>query len=95
MFLQSLQRLMHNNFYKYFLQNNLSYEKTIGFQVSNSAVIHLISQMLDAFNESKYTISIFIDLSKAFDAVDHDILLKKLAIYGIKGRKTLNGFTTI
>ena len=89
MFLQSLQRLMHNNFYKYFLQNNLSYEKTIGFQVSNSAVIHLISQMLDAFNESKYTISIFIDLSKAFDAVDHDILLKKIRYLWYQRKKKL------
>ena len=42
--------------------------------------------MLDAFNENKYTLGILIHLSKAFDIVDHDMLLKKLNIYGIKGK---------
>ena len=80
---------MYNRLYKYLLQNNLFYEKQFGFQASNStehAVIQLISQILDAFNESKYTLGIFIDLSKAFDTVDHNILLKKLDMYGIKGK---------
>ena len=80
---------MYNRLYKYLLQNNLFYEKQFGFQASNStehAVIQLISQILDAFNENKYTLGIFIDLSKAFDTVDHNILLKKLDMYGIKGK---------
>ena len=80
---------MYNRLYKYLLQNNLFYEKQFGFQASNStehAVIQLISQILDAFNENKYTLGIFIDLSKAFDTVDHNILLKKLDMHGIKGK---------
>ena len=47
------------------------------------AVIQLISQILDAFNENKYTLGIFIDLTNAFHTVDHDVLLKRLDIYGI------------
>ena len=44
----------------------------------NHAVIQLISQILQAFNENDHTIGIFIDLSKAFDTVDHHLLLQKL-----------------
>ena len=48
--------------------------------------MQLISQILGPFNENKYTLGISIDLSKAFDTVDHNMLLKKLDIYGIKGK---------
>ena len=85
---------MYNRLYNYLLQDNLLCEKQFDFQAANStedAVIQLISQILDAFNENKYTLDIFIDLSKAFDTVDHDILLKKLDMYGIKG-ENLNWF---
>ena len=80
---------MYNRLYKYLLQNNLFYEKQFGFKASNStehAVIQLISQILDVFNGSKYTLGIFIDLSKLFHTVDYNILLKKLDMYGIKGK---------
>ena len=53
------------------------------------AVIQLISQVLDAFNEKKYTLGIFIDLSKEFDTAGHNILLKKLNMYGIKGKNLI------
>ena len=42
--------------------------------------------MLDAFNENRYALGVFIELSQAFDSVDHDVLLEKLDIYGIKGK---------
>ena len=48
------------------------------------AFIQPINQILDAFNKNKYTKGILIVLSKAFDTVDHDILLKKLDMYVIK-----------
>ena len=80
------------------LQNNINYEKQFGFQASNwmnHAFIQLISQILDAFNENKYTKGIFIVLSKAFDTVDHDVPLKKLDMYGIKWTNLKKVFTAI
>ena len=46
----------------------------------------MVSQILDAFNENKYILGVFIDLSKAFDTADHGLLLKKLDMHGIKGK---------
>ena len=88
-FSKLLERIIYNRLYKYLLQKNLFYEKQFEFQASNStehAVIQLISQILDGFNENKYTLGIFIDLSKAFDTADHNIFLKKLDMYDIKGK---------
>ena len=79
--------LLFNRPYKYLLKKNIIYQKKVGLQASNSTehvFIHLISKILDAFNENKYTPGIFIDLSKVSDIVGRDILLKKLDIYGIK-----------
>ena len=55
-FSELLERLIYNRTSKYFLQNDILYEKKFGFQALNStehAVIQLISQFLDAFNENK------------------------------------------
>jgi hypothetical protein len=52
------------------------------------AIIELIitDKISKAIDDGKYTIGIFLDLSKAFDtAVNHDVLLKKLEHYGIRG----------
>ena len=60
------------------MRNNLAAHST------EHAVIQLISQILQAFKENDHTIGIFIDLSKAFDTVNHHLLLQKLELYGIK-----------
>ena len=43
-----------------------------------------MNQLTEAFSQGKYTLGIFIGLSKAFDTVNHNILLEKLKAYGIQ-----------
>ena len=47
------------------------------------AAVQLVDQILESFEYNKYTLGVFIDSYKAFDAVDHSILLKKLVLYGL------------
>ena len=52
---------------------------------TNNALFSLTETVREALDNSNFACGIFIDLQKAFDTVDHEILLKKLEYYGIKG----------
>jgi hypothetical protein len=64
-------------------------EEQFGFRPATStdkASYRLISKILDAMNERKAAGGIFCDLQKAFDCVNHNILLTKSEFYGVTGR---------
>ena len=78
---------MYNRIYKYLQKIKVFYYKQFGFQAghsTNHAIVQLLGQIYDNFEDNKYTLGVFIDLSKTFDTVDHKILLSKLEIYTIK-----------
>ena len=85
-FSKILERLMYNRLYKYLKENNILYEKQFGFQSrysTNDAIVQLVDKIFDSFEKEQFILGVFIDLPKAFDIVDHSILLKKLKFYGI------------
>ena len=63
------------------------YKKQFGFPKKNStahAVISLIENIEKAIDNKMFVCGVFVDLQKAFDTVDHNILLHKLSHYGIR-----------
>ena len=68
--------------------NNLLYLRQYGFRKNMStsmAIMELVENITTAMDNGKFTIGVFIDLKKAFDTVDHSILVTKLDHYGIRG----------
>ena len=66
--------MMYNRLYQYLIENKILYSKQFGFQtgyLTDYAIVHLVDQIPESFEYNKYTRSAFINLSKAFDAVDH------------------------
>ena len=67
---------------------NIISESQFGFRKNHStnhAIQHSVSIINDFYLTGKHVLGIFIDLSKAFDTIDHDTLLLKLYHYGIRG----------
>ena len=82
------EKILHTRLTNYIENFNLLYKYQFGFRKNHStehALIEIVDQIRFSIDNSQLTCGIFIDLSKAFDTVDHNILLGKLEHYGIRG----------
>ena len=85
-----IERLVHNQLYEYLENNKLLISQQYGFRKNRSTdrAVTLLTDYIRSNMDSRCcTGAIYIDLKKAFDTVDHGVLLSKLKIYGILGKE--------
>ena len=83
-----LERLVHRQLYTYLQENSLLHPTQFEFRPGHSTqdvLVSLVDEWREALDNDELVGAIFMDLSKAFDMVDHAILLQKLAKYGVNG----------
>ena len=87
-FSKVLERLVANRLNKFIDKHKILDTSQYGFRANYStqmALIDLVDKITASLDKTNHTYGIFLDLSKAFDTTDHDILLNKMSKYGIRG----------
>ena len=87
-FSKLLERLMYNRLISLINQQKLLNKFQFGFRSKHStklALIYLVDKIAKAVDEKQIVLGVFLDFSKAFDTINHQICFSKLNHYGIRG----------
>ncbi len=80
---------MHTRLYSFITKYKILYDLQFGFSNNHStilATIDIVECIRDALDKVEKVLGIYLDLQKAFDTVDHHILIQKLSHYGIRSK---------
>ena len=84
-----LEKIVNNRLTTFFEKFNLFHQHQYGFREKYStklSLINLVNHLLQQIDDNNNSIGIFIDFMKAFDTINHEILISKLQHYGIRGQ---------
>ena len=88
-FSKLFEKFLEKKMSKFIAKKNILTPFQFGFRENNStelAITTFYDKLLKNLDENKITCSIFLDIKKAFDSVNHEILLQKLYHYGFRGK---------
>jgi hypothetical protein len=88
-FSKIFEKIIFNRLTSFLDQKNVLISRQYGFRKghsTNMALLKFHDLVTKSIESGKFTLGIFIDLEKAFDTIDHSILLTKLSFYGIRGK---------
>ena len=87
-FTQIFEKCIYNQLINYIEKHKIIFQSQFGFRKGHStaqAITEITNTLRKAIDNNLYTCGVFLDFSKAFDTVNHTILLSKLEAYGIRG----------
>ena len=83
------EKIVFKRLYSFLEAHSILYHRQYGFRPNHStidAILDFAQNIYKSLEKNEVSIGVFLDLSKAFDTIDHNILLSKLNWYGIRGR---------
>ena len=85
-----VERIVYKQLFEHLTLNKILVDEQFGFRPNRSpqkAILKLLDYIINALDNNEACIGVFLDLSKAFDALDHNILLDKLRHYGVRNKE--------